>query len=168
MRRSESRFTSGLRSTPRTTLKIAALAPMPSARVTTTVSVRPLARSNDRRAKRRSAMKVIAGLFFENTAAGRRLAPRAGCPFYSRNRGRQIDNACDEIFLRLGTSRRRPFGRAPYAPGLPEMAPFVGDDHVKTGRQAEPDARDERIRKADAREIDAGIAPEKPAHLLVP
>src|SRR5262249_45993897 len=71
-------------------------------------------------------------------------------------------------FLRLGTSRRRPFGRAPYAPGLPEMAPFVGDDHVKTGRQAEPYARDERIRKADAREIDAGIAPEKPAHLLLP
>src|SRR5580658_8916954 len=50
MRRSSSRFTSGRSSTPRTSVKIAAFAPMPSARVSTTVIVSPLERPNDRRA----------------------------------------------------------------------------------------------------------------------
>ena len=49
----------GRRSTPRTTLKMAALAPMPSASVRTTVRASPLTRPRDRSAKRRSVMKLI-------------------------------------------------------------------------------------------------------------
>src|SRR6266511_623128 len=41
-------------------LKMAALAPMPSASVRTTVIASPLARKSDRRAKRRSLRKVMA------------------------------------------------------------------------------------------------------------
>src|SRR5918993_2516450 len=59
MSRSASRLTSGLSSTPRTTLKIAALAPIPNASVRTTVIARPLARASDRRAKRRSVIQLI-------------------------------------------------------------------------------------------------------------
>ncbi len=58
--RSSSRLTSGRRSTPRTTLKIAALAPMPSASVTTTVAARPLARRSERRANRMSRPRAAA------------------------------------------------------------------------------------------------------------
>ena len=54
------RLTTGLSSTPRTTLKIAALAPIPSASVRTTVMARPLARASDRRAIRRSVIQLIA------------------------------------------------------------------------------------------------------------
>src|SRR5438132_2759291 len=59
--RLSSRLTSGRSSTPRTTLKIAALAPMPSASVTTTVAASPFARVSERRAKRRSERKLIIG-----------------------------------------------------------------------------------------------------------
>ena len=59
MSRSSSRLTSGRRRTPRTTLKMAALAPMPSARVTITVIARPLTLASDRRAKRISVRKLI-------------------------------------------------------------------------------------------------------------
>src|SRR5271154_2707527 len=54
MRRFSSRFTSGRRRTPRTTLKMAALAPIPSARVRTTVMARPLVWARERRATFRS------------------------------------------------------------------------------------------------------------------
>src|SRR5579884_1413752 len=54
MSRFSSRLTSGRSSTPRTRLKIAALPPMPRARVSTTVMVRPLARPSDRAANFRS------------------------------------------------------------------------------------------------------------------
>src|SRR5579885_3134988 len=57
MRRSSSRLTSGRRSTPRTTLKMAALAPMPRARVRTTVIARPLLRQRERTASLRSRPK---------------------------------------------------------------------------------------------------------------
>src|SRR5262245_16670840 len=59
MSRDSSRLTSGRRSTPWTTLNIAALAPMPSARVTMTVSASPLARVNDRNANFKSVTKLI-------------------------------------------------------------------------------------------------------------
>ena len=52
--RLSSRLTSGLRRTPRTTLKIDALAPMPSASVRMTVADSPLARASERRANLRS------------------------------------------------------------------------------------------------------------------
>src|SRR4051794_26373751 len=57
MRRSSSRLFSGRKSTPRTRAKIAAFAPMPSARVRITVTVRPLARPRERRAYFRSPAK---------------------------------------------------------------------------------------------------------------
>jgi hypothetical protein len=47
-------LTSGRSSTPRTTLKMAALAPMPSASVMTTVTAMPFARSSERRPMRMS------------------------------------------------------------------------------------------------------------------
>src|SRR5437867_560503 len=59
MSRSWSRLTSGRSSTPRTTLKMAALAPMPRARVKTTVKVRPLARIRERSANLRSVIRLI-------------------------------------------------------------------------------------------------------------
>src|SRR5438093_13129313 len=59
MRRSWSRLTSGLSSTPRTTLKMAALAPIPRASVKTTVNVRPLARASERSANLRSVMRFV-------------------------------------------------------------------------------------------------------------
>src|SRR5271156_3085257 len=49
MRRFSSRLTSGRRRTPRTTLKMAALAPMPRARVRMTVMARPLVRARPQR-----------------------------------------------------------------------------------------------------------------------
>ncbi len=48
MSRSSSRLTSGRSRTPRTRLNIAALAPIPSANVRTTVTVRPFARARER------------------------------------------------------------------------------------------------------------------------
>jgi hypothetical protein len=53
-------LTSGRSSTPRTTLKIAALAPMPSASVTTTVAARPLARRRERKPIRMSRPRAAA------------------------------------------------------------------------------------------------------------
>src|SRR6267142_3045771 len=58
MRRSSSLLTSGRRRTPRTRLKIAALAPMPSASVSTTVIARPLLRASERAANFTSFTKV--------------------------------------------------------------------------------------------------------------
>ncbi len=57
MRRSSSRFTSGVSSTPRTTLKMAALAPMPSPSVMMTASASPLAPVSDRTPTRMSRAK---------------------------------------------------------------------------------------------------------------
>src|SRR3989304_5481280 len=53
---------SGRRRTPRTTLKIAALAPIPSARVRTTVMASPLTLVNDRNANWRSVMMLMPSL----------------------------------------------------------------------------------------------------------
>src|SRR6516225_1073495 len=58
MRRSSSRFTSGRSRTPRTSVKIAALAPIPSASVRTTISVSPLALASERRAYLMSRAKT--------------------------------------------------------------------------------------------------------------
>src|SRR5438477_3970696 len=58
MRRFSSRLERGRRSTPRTTLKMAALAPMPSASVRITVMVRPLVRVRERAANLRSCRKL--------------------------------------------------------------------------------------------------------------
>src|SRR5216684_6084179 len=57
MRRSSSRLTRGLSSTPRTSVKMAALAPMPSAKVSTTVTASPLVRASERAATLRSLRK---------------------------------------------------------------------------------------------------------------
>src|SRR5882724_10918249 len=54
MRRFSSALTSGRRSTPRTKLKMAALAPMPNASVSTTVIASPLVRPSERSATLRS------------------------------------------------------------------------------------------------------------------
>src|SRR5260221_9877550 len=76
MRRSWSRLTSGRRSTPRTTLKMAALAPMPSASVSTTVKVSPLALTSERNANLRSVIgsppprRRSTGTSFDNTVSG--------------------------------------------------------------------------------------------------
>src|SRR5271170_73598 len=51
MRRFSSRFTSGRRRTPRTTLKMAAFAPIPRARMRTTVMARPLVWARERRSR---------------------------------------------------------------------------------------------------------------------
>src|SRR5277367_5635216 len=59
MRRPSSRLTSGRKRTPRTRVKMAAFAPMPSARVITTVAARPLLRMRERAANFRSFKKVI-------------------------------------------------------------------------------------------------------------
>src|SRR6185436_3987008 len=67
MRLSWSRFTSALIRTPRTTLKMAALAPIPRARVTTTVSARPLARNSERRANLRSVSMVMSPSLLDRT-----------------------------------------------------------------------------------------------------
>src|SRR5215469_11177934 len=48
IRRLSSRLTSGRNNTPRTRVKMAAFAPMPSAKVKTTVMVRPLVRASER------------------------------------------------------------------------------------------------------------------------
>src|SRR5580692_9010458 len=48
MRRLSSRLTSGRNSTPRTSVKIAAFAPIPSARVKITVMAKPLLRHRER------------------------------------------------------------------------------------------------------------------------
>src|SRR6266436_7796131 len=63
MRRFSSAFTSGRRRTPRTKLKMAALAPIPSASVSTTVIASPLARASERSATLRS-LRNISGLKF--------------------------------------------------------------------------------------------------------
>src|SRR5687768_9744416 len=62
MSRFSSRLTSGRNRTPRTTLKMAALAPIPKASVTTTVIARPLTRPSERSANLKSVMKLINGL----------------------------------------------------------------------------------------------------------
>src|SRR5438105_8616207 len=59
MSRFSSRFASGFRRTPLTTLKMAALAPMPRPSVMMTVMASPLTRDNDRSAKRRSVITAI-------------------------------------------------------------------------------------------------------------
>src|SRR6267154_2607063 len=59
MRRVSSRLTSGRKSTPRTRVKIAALAPMPRARVSTTVIASPLVRASERSATLKSRRKDI-------------------------------------------------------------------------------------------------------------
>src|SRR6266852_1833139 len=59
MRRFSSRLTSGRRSTPRTRVKIAALAPMPSASVSATVMARPLVRVSERSATLKSRRNDI-------------------------------------------------------------------------------------------------------------
>src|SRR5262245_45408908 len=64
MRRSSSRLARGLSSTPRTTLKMAALAPIPRASVVTTVSASPLARSRDRNAYFRSVKVCMSYLLY--------------------------------------------------------------------------------------------------------
>src|SRR4051794_18942171 len=66
MRRFSSRLASGFSSTPRTTLKMAALAPIPSASVRITVIASPLTRDRDRSAKRRSVMSVILSDYSSN------------------------------------------------------------------------------------------------------
>src|SRR5215813_7413870 len=63
MSRDSSRLTSGRSSTLRTTLNIAALAPIPSARVTMTVSDNPFTRVRDRNANFKSLKKLIGILF---------------------------------------------------------------------------------------------------------
>src|SRR5215510_128461 len=88
MSRSASRLTSGLSSTPRTTLKIAALAPIPSASVRTTVMVNPLARASDRRAKRRSVIQLM-------LVAGARDGPTHSLSDNSRTTRRDLDNRSD-------------------------------------------------------------------------
>src|SRR5687767_5119666 len=86
MRRSSSRFTSGRSRTPDTTLKIAALAPIPSASVATTVIARPLTLESDRSAKRKSASRLMRTN--RSSAAGqidvRRLHIHAPQPFVVR------------------------------------------------------------------------------------
>src|SRR5882724_7480277 len=64
MRRFSSRLTSGRSRTPRTRLKMAALAPMPSASVATTVMVSPFVRANERAANFTSFRKVMQSLLF--------------------------------------------------------------------------------------------------------
>src|SRR5260370_24166644 len=59
MRRFSSRLTSGRRSTPRTRVKMAALAPMPSASVSATVMARPLVRASERSATLKSRRNDI-------------------------------------------------------------------------------------------------------------
>src|SRR5476649_2110551 len=59
MRRSSSLLTSGRSRTPRTRVKIAALAPMPRARVRMTVVASPLTRASDRAANLKSVMRLI-------------------------------------------------------------------------------------------------------------
>src|SRR4029453_2569420 len=60
MRGAPPRFTRGRSKTPRTTLKMAALAPMPSASVTMTVRARPEARVRERRANLKSVIRLMA------------------------------------------------------------------------------------------------------------
>src|SRR5579871_621146 len=63
MRRSSSRLTSGRKSTPRIRLKTAAFAPMPSARVATTLKARPLLRHRERAANFISCKNVMTSSF---------------------------------------------------------------------------------------------------------
>src|SRR3972149_5455698 len=70
---------SGRRRTPRTTLKIAALAPIPSARVRTTVMASPLTLAKDRNANWRSVMMLMPSL-----RGARRGGPRSCAPALSR------------------------------------------------------------------------------------
>src|SRR6266404_2517174 len=76
MRRFSSAFTSGRRSTPRTKLKMAALAPMPSASVSTTVIASPLVRPSERIAtfrsfRNNSGLRLIARYSLNQIAAPR-------------------------------------------------------------------------------------------------
>src|SRR2546425_3807555 len=84
MRRSSSLLTSGRRRTPRTTLKIAALAPMPSARVTMTVIASPLTLANDRAANLKSVMRLIGVqlarvMAFQRSPSGWQAPSRSPC-----------------------------------------------------------------------------------------
>src|SRR2546429_2173558 len=63
MSRSSSRLTSGRRSTPRTRVKIAALAPMPRARVSTTVITSP--RSEEHTSELQSRLHLVCRLLLE-------------------------------------------------------------------------------------------------------
>src|SRR3954451_25269351 len=85
--RSSSRLTSGRRSTPRTTLKMAALAPIPSASVTTTVSDRPFARRSDRNATFRSVMKLMV----DSLPANRKQCANAFVPQEQRSPDKEPD-----------------------------------------------------------------------------
>src|SRR5580693_1515966 len=72
MRLFSSRLTSGRSNTPRTSVKIAAFAPIPSARVSITVTVSPVVRVSERTANFRSFQKDIeppsVDAFFKYTA----------------------------------------------------------------------------------------------------
>src|SRR4051812_15979546 len=79
MRRFSSRLASGFSSTPLTTLKMAALAPIPSASVRTTGIASPLTRGRERRAKRRAVMSGISSDYSSNGIPLNRQAVR---PFF--------------------------------------------------------------------------------------
>src|ERR1041384_2833298 len=76
---------SGRSSTPSTTLKIAALAPMPSARVRRTTAVKPGVRASPRRERRRSRSRVFTVILSaERRGSVRR---RSAAPLTTRSRG---------------------------------------------------------------------------------
>src|ERR1041384_2174157 len=78
---------SGRSSTPSTTLKIAALAPMPSARVRRTTAVKPGVRASPRRERRRSRSRVFTVILSaERRGSVRR---RSAAPLTTRSRRRR-------------------------------------------------------------------------------
>src|SRR6266849_367739 len=76
MRRSSSRLTSGRSSTPRTKLKMAAFAPMPSASVSTTVIASPLVRASERAAILKSLRSDIAFFLHLRTQVFRSISAK--------------------------------------------------------------------------------------------
>src|SRR4029077_6067461 len=75
MRRFSSRVTSGFRSTPRTSVKIAAFAPMPSASVRITMVASPLLRISEWNAtlrSRKNDMFLVPWAFISTTRANRK------------------------------------------------------------------------------------------------
>src|SRR4029077_5545222 len=77
--RSSPRLTSGRSSTPRTSVKIAALAPIPSASVSTTVMASPLVRASERRATLSSCTNK-SGLIMVQPHKSRRQLDCRQCP----------------------------------------------------------------------------------------
>ena len=77
----------------------------------------------------------------------------------------------NELWIRSGdgsgTSLRPSLHPAPYPPRLPQVPALVRRDDVQAGGEAEPQTADERIGKAHAGEIDVGVAPQEPAHIVV-